>query len=242
MPQIQYESQLSGWLLQNPAAAQKMDCSSMTADWFSGDYWQQQNAVTGSAAGRGTTLFIQAQLPMVLRRYQRGGAIRHISTDSFVYTGLQQTRPFQELHLLAYMAERGLPVPLGIAGYVWRHGLTYRAALLTERIPGASDCHQCLSHNPIAATLWQKIGSTIKQMHNAQVYHHDLNIHNLMIDDQQGVWIIDFDKCAKRAGNRWKQANLDRLHRSLIKESLRMPQYFFQENDWQQLLSGYHLS
>ena len=38
--------------------------------------------------------------------------------------------------IIAALHERGLPVPTPVAGCVWRHGLTYQAGLLTERLMG----------------------------------------------------------------------------------------------------------
>ncbi len=75
-------------------------------------------------------------------------------------------------------------------------------------------------------------------MHNAQVNHTDLNIHNILIDDQQQVWIIDFDKCYQQSGEAWKQGNLDRLKRSFVKE-VGKRDISWQQGDWQPLLEGY---
>ena len=35
-------------------------------------------------------------------------------------------------------------------------------------------------------------------------------------------WLIDFDKCGQKSGDSWKQGNLERLHRSFVKEVGRM--------------------
>ncbi len=68
-------------------------------------------------------------------------------------------------------------------------------------------------------------------MHNAGVNHTDLNIHNILIDDQDKVWIIDFDKCYKQEHGEWKKHNLERLKRSFKKELLKR-QIFWQEADF----------
>ncbi|MFA0229768.1 lipopolysaccharide kinase InaA family protein, partial [Vibrio sp. 10N.261.45.A7] len=64
-----------------------------------------------------------------------------------------------------------------------------------------------------------------------QVNHTDLNIHNILIDENNTVWIIDFDKCYQQLGNSWKQGNLDRLKRSFIKE-LNKRQIKWDESEW----------
>lgn len=209
---------------------------------FSSEYWQEKQAITGQARGRGTTLFIKPDVPQqwVLRHYRRGGLPGKLFSDQFVYTGLPRTRPFMELNLLHTMREAGLRVPEPIAAQVIRRGLIYRADLLSVRIPDAQDMHHVLSLGPAGEAVWQAVGRQIRQMHDLNVYHHDLNIRNIMLDAQQQVWIIDFDRCYQRADGNWKPQNLARLHRSLVKESGRSPSFFWTEQDWAALKAGYH--
>ena len=65
----------------------------------------------------------------------------------------------------------------------------------------------------------EKIGQTIAKFHHHQIYHHDLNIHNIMLDIENEVWLIDFDKCGIRQGSNWKNSNMARLKRSFEKEN-----------------------
>jgi 3-deoxy-D-manno-octulosonic acid kinase len=76
-------------------------------------------------------------------------------------------------------------------------------------------------------------------MHLAQVNHTDLNIHNILLDKQSKVWIIDFDKCYQQTGDKWKEDNLKRLLRSFHKE-LKKRHIKWQIIDWQDLLNGYN--
>ncbi|MFC3095415.1 3-deoxy-D-manno-octulosonic acid kinase [Alteromonas sediminis] len=211
------------------------------AAWFNTDFWRENNAITGVAEGRGTTLFVEHQAQaMVLRHYCRGGMVRHLNHDIFFGFSTEHTRPFQELSLLRYMHSCHLPVPTGIAGLVSRVGCGYRADLVTARIPDATDIHQLISQAPISEEAWARVGQTIKKMHQAQVYHHDLNIKNIMLDNHEQVWLIDFDKCRKQEGNEWKQSNLNRLLRSLNKQKTKFPDYCFEPQNWQALVQGYH--
>ena len=75
-------------------------------------------------------------------------------------------------------------------------------------------------------------------MHQAQVNHTDLNIHNILLDKQGKVWLIDFDKCYVQAGESWKNSNLQRLLRSFNKE-LNKRQIKWREADWQCLANAY---
>ncbi|RND29619.1 3-deoxy-D-manno-octulosonic acid kinase, partial [Vibrio cholerae] len=74
----------------------------------------------------------------------------------------------------------------------------------------------------------------------AQVNHTDLNIHNILIDDEEKVWIIDFDKCDVQSGHSWKQGNLNRLKRSFDKEVVKRA-VKWSEFDWQPVVQGYQL-
>jgi 3-deoxy-D-manno-octulosonic acid kinase len=210
-------------------------------DWFNPEYWRSQKAIRATASGRGTTYFVQQDKhTLVLRHYRRGGMIRHVSEDSFLYSGIKNTRPWQELSLLNTMNQIGLAVPVGIAGFVERKGLTFKADIITLCIDDSQDIHTKLCQGPVHDDNWKAIGRVIRDLHNAQVYHHDLNIHNILQDASGKVWVIDFDKCKTQTGDGWKQDNLDRLKRSLDKEMTRENAYHFTEQNWQALLSSYH--
>lgn len=207
-------------------------------EWLQSDYWLARQQSTASS-GRGQAVLIDAPYPMVLRTYCRGGLIRHFSQQRFIYNGLTSTRPFRELSLLNKMHQAGLPVPRGIAGRVSRFGISYEATILMERIPNSQEVHTQLLSAPLSDLLWNKIGRIIRQLHDAQVYHHDLNIHNILIDQDEKFWLIDFDKCSEKSGENWKAQNLARLERSLQKEQTKHADYHFSVQNWQSLLSGY---
>ncbi|WP_218354370.1 3-deoxy-D-manno-octulosonic acid kinase [Alteromonas lipotrueiana] len=215
--------------------------SNANGSFFDEQYWRKKQAVVGQATGRGTTLFVQhaPDTCWVLRHYRRGGVIAKLIDDQFLYTGLAKTRPFQEMRLLNTMQAAGLKVPSPVAAQVTRRGMIYRADLITLKIDNAQDLHHVLTQQPATDLLWYDVGQAIRKMHNLGVYHHDLNIRNIMVDDNQTVWIIDFDRCYQRSGESWKAKNLDRLYRSLQKERARCPSFFWQQEDFEALLQGY---
>lgn len=207
---------------------------------FDPDWWHAQHAVTGQSAGRGITWFVrQGEKEGVLRHYYRGGLLGKWLHDRYVFTGLQRSRAIAELRLLMTMQAQGLPVPTPWAARIQRHGLFYRTDILLERIPQTQDLVNTLRTRPLAASEWQTIGRTLRQLHQANVDHTDLNSHNLLLDTDGKVWVIDFDKSRQRADGVWKQANLQRLLRSLRKELRLNPALHWQESDWQALLAGY---
>lgn len=214
--------------------------SGPSLDYFDPNYWQSENKITGKAQGRGTTYFIAHESQhWVLRHYRRGGLIGKLLTDEYVYGGLEKTRAFAEFTLLTRMRESGLPVPEPVAAHISRHGLFYRADLITALIPNSQDLHHTLCNEALDTAVWEEVGKTIARLHQAQVYHHDLNIHNIMQDNNGKIWVIDFDRCAIRNGDSWKQEMLDRLHRSLEKECGRCEVFHFSADNWQQLMQGY---
>ncbi|UPR52325.1 3-deoxy-D-manno-octulosonic acid kinase [Vibrio cyclitrophicus] len=186
---------------------------------FDAEYWQQQNKIIGSATGRGTTWFVELDtIQAALRHYRRGGLFGKLVEDSYLYFGDEKTRSYQEFELLKVLQKSGVKVPKPIAARVVKRGLTYKADLLSEKIPNAQDLVAILREKALPKEMYQKIGAEIRKMHDAKVNHTDLNIHNILIDEQNEVWIIDFDKCILDKGNLYNRVNLNRLHRSFLKE------------------------
>ncbi|HFC9448382.1 TPA: 3-deoxy-D-manno-octulosonic acid kinase [Vibrio cholerae] len=203
------------------------------------EFWQQNGKVLGSATGRGTTWFVQLQQTQgALRHYRRGGLFGKLVADSYGFTGWEKTRSYQEFMLLNHLRDAGVNVPRPIAARVQKHGLLYKADLLSEKVPNARDLVSILQESPISDELYRKIGREIRKMHDAQVNHTDLNIHNILIDDQDKVWIIDFDKCYVQSGDGWKESNLERLKRSFEKER-RKRAVHWSEDEFYDVLSAY---
>lgn len=212
----------------------------VSPDMFDATHWHRSGLVTGQATGRGTTLFIRHQdQDWVLRHYRRGGLIGKLLNDEYLYTGAANTRAFREFSLLHRMNQDGIAVPTPVAAYVRRRGLLYRADIITRTIPHSRDIHAMLCEGPLDEAMWTRIGLAIAHLHHHQVYHHDMNIRNIMADAHGKVWIIDFDRCYRRDGESWKQQTLNRLLRSLNKEQGREPDFHWQPADWQKLVAGY---
>ncbi|MDL2190890.1 3-deoxy-D-manno-octulosonic acid kinase [Cobetia sp. LC6] len=221
----------------------------MTPDWFMPSFWREHDAVTGEAPGRGASLFLDVcRLPAelqpanttatparrwALRPYRRGGLIAKLASQRYLYTGLERTRAFAELRLTERLYRQGLPVPEPVGACVWRHGLTYEAALITVLIPGArafADDLIALEAQRLPAgaelpdtllRLLDTAGHAIRTVHDAGLEHVDLNARNLLIDERGRVYVIDLDRCQLHAKTpwdaRWRESNLSRLGRSLAR-------------------------
>jgi len=224
------------------------------------NYWQNLDAITGTAQGRGTTWFIrytandkednneQQSQHWVLRHYYRGGLIGKLIKDSYLFNGIESSRAIREFSLLEQLQQWQLPAPKPVACRVTRHGLfglCYRADLLSTRIENAQDLVAVLSKENITDDLWRNIGFTIRRFHDHGIYHHDLNAHNILINQQQDIYLIDFDRGELRQtdndnASTWKQSNIARLQRSFLKELKQLPVFHFSEHHWQLLHSGYN--
>jgi 3-deoxy-D-manno-octulosonic acid kinase len=212
-------------------------------------YWQDKKAITGSAQGRGTTWFIEynslgskssEKQQWVLRHYYRGGLIGKIINDKYIFTGQENTRAACEYQLLNILQKLALPAPEPIAFCVIKQGLFYQADLLSSRIEHAQDLVAILSKEALAEEVWREIGKVIRRFHDAGIYHHDLNSHNILLDANKKVWLIDFDRGEQRKiSASWQQANMARLLRSFEKEQAKLPSFHWEKRHWQLLLEGY---
>ena len=113
--------------------------------------------------------------------------------------------------------------------------------MLSSRIENARDLVAVLTKKSITDDLWFAIGETIKMFHDQGIYHHDLNAHNILVDDNNKLWLIDFDQGEQRAiQQNWQQGNMQRLLRSFHKEQNKLATFHWLENNWQVLLEGYY--
>lgn len=176
---------------------------------------EQMGAEQVTVGGRQAAWYVTLQgHQAVLRHYRRGGLVARLSRDRYVWTGKDSTRSLAEFSLMRELCLLGLPIPKPLAAAAWRDGLTYRAAILVVRVPGARALAVC--DDPIA---WQQAGLAVAAMHAQGVWHADLNVHNILIDTANKAWLIDFDRGRRfsQLSEQKRQGNLERLHRSFRK-------------------------
>lgn len=208
---------------------------------FDPDYLQKQDMITGQAQGRGTTwFFTHGQHHLVLRHYRRGGFISNLSKDRYIWTGLNQTRAWQEWHLLAKLSQSGLPVPQPFAARIIHRGLFYTADIITVLIQDVITLANTLQQRKLGITGWENIGKCILQLHNSGLYHADLNAHNILLTSKNAAYVTDLDKGRiLPLRHQWQQNNLKRLHRSLRKLTADDKDFHFTEEDWSVLVASY---
>jgi 3-deoxy-D-manno-octulosonic acid kinase len=184
---------------------------------FSPAQWAERARPVGDG-GRGGAWFVDAPFGQcVLRLYLRGGMAAKLSRDQYLWRGANRTRSFAEFRLMRALRALKLPVPQPIAAFYMRDGMRYRAAILMERLEGV----RSLADRALVAgrgAPWEETGRLIARFHRAGLDHADLNAHNILFDANGHGWLIDFDRCVQRIpATRWREKNLKRLLRSLIK-------------------------
>lgn len=212
----------------------------LNATWFDPQHWQRRGEIEGSGRGRGSVHYVRADgRRFVLRHYRRGGLAASVSSDRYLWQGEAHTRPFAEWQLTYRLHRAGLPVPAPLAARYRRTGLVYTGDIITERLNTVGTLTECLATGALSILTWIGIGRCIRRFHDLGVCHADLNAHNLLLNEDAKVYMIDFDQCQLRRPGMWRDGNLVRLRRSLEKVTYSLPRERFGEADWYGLLDGY---
>lgn len=179
----------------------------------------------------------------LVRSYRHGGLLRRWSRDWFMGW---PPRPLAELLVAEQARRRGVPTPnvaAAVAAYAW--GPLYHGWLVTRELCGAEDLWRAVRSKdparPVTA-LMARVGKTVRFMHEAGVYHTDLNMRNLLVrGPAQEVFVIDFDKgrlFERPVPQTLRRRNVARLRRSIRK--LDPAHRHVSEEDWQGFLIAYH--
>jgi 3-deoxy-D-manno-octulosonic acid kinase len=216
-----------------------------SADDFELSTWKDKAGSQELTGGRGGSQKIQLQGHWyVLRQYLRGGMVARILDDRYAWSGLKHSRPYLEQLAIQHAIEHDLPVP-EIAAYRLIHtGLFYRAAIISRFVPNQGTLASYLFDRQLPEHKWSELGFLIKRMHDAGINHADLNANNILINNNLGFHLIDFDKAEiMPAYGDWAHGNIHRLLRSLKKiqmqrQMARRP-FRFQIENWRQLVCAY---
>ena len=213
-------------------------------EWFVPQFWRERGALRTQSGGRGGVSVIATPAgECVLRHYRRGGMVAALMGDRYLWRGADSTRCFAEFRLLAEIARLGLPGPAPVAARYARQGLYYRADLITRRIADAKTLADSLATGKLDAELARAVGALVARFHRAGIWHADLNAHNVLVAPA-ALHLIDFDRGRLRVpADPWRQANLARLHRSLVKlGAAAQGEAAFRATVWTPLLDAYEAS
>ena len=192
--------------------------------------------------GRGRVhAFKYKEYDLVLRHYYRGGHVSKFLNDAYFWKSLNKTRAMSELNLLSTMQKLHLPVPLPVASHINRVGVLYKADIVTQLIPSSQSISSKLMKDIIPVEVWHEIGLVIRQFHNHNINHADLNAHNILLDFKNRIYLVDFDKSKiEESPGGWCGQNIARLERSFTKLKESENKFNYTDNDFQFLLEGYN--
>ena len=207
---------------------------------FQSDFWKTDKEAQPQSMGRGTVYFVKIQdQPCVLRHYNRGGLVAKLTLDKYLWMGEHNTRSFKEWRLLNDMVTKRLPVPAPVAARYVRNGIYYKADIITREIPDIESLSDRLLGNSMTEQLWENIGECIAKFHNHGVFHMDLNVENIQIDQNNQVFLLDFDKGrVSEPLRRLSDSNLMRLKRSIAKVT-QLKQLAFPSSGWDKCITKY---
>jgi 3-deoxy-D-manno-octulosonic acid kinase len=176
------------------------------------------------AGNRGSAFRIRlSDAPEIFaRRARRGGLVRFVLKD--LYFG--NPRPFKELELTIAAERRGVAVAEPIGAMIeWAGPLLYRGFYLSRALDGMTlwEFVQTDDDATVRSHVLTIARAAIEKMHDAGLFHADLNLHNLMVtkaNESFAVVILDLDKSRLKDGplsRAMRRANWARLARSARK-------------------------
>lgn len=191
------------------------------ADWLLAPALEIPADAQPLAGGRGAAwrLTLPGGVRAVLRANRRGGFIRHFVARHYV--GLRP-RPFSELAVTVEARRRGVPAAEVLAARVDGR-LVYRSALVTREASGAVPVLTALAHaadESARTALATSAGEAVARLHEAGVFHADLNLGNILVTPDAETTLVDFDRARLSAAPldaAARRRNLQRLARSLRK-------------------------
>lgn len=158
--------------------------------------------------------------PVVVKQYARGGAVRHFNRKTYICIG--KTRSRAEFELLRYL--EGLHVRvLPPVAFAEKGRVFYQAWLVTREIPHALPLARLsLQDWPRTREAVKQVARDIRILIGHQVYHQDLHPGNVLVDPEDEIRIIDFDKAAIGRMNRRRLAvrYISRWNRAVAKYHL----------------------
>lgn len=180
---------------------------------------QKADAVLGGRAAI-SRLRLDSIGPVVVKQYTRGGIIRNF--NKYTYLKFLRYRCQSEYELLTFLDRLGVSVPKPVA-FAYQGGFFYHAWLIAAEIKNARTLIDISKENPdTTRTAMKELKRQVDILVENQILHVDLHPGNVILDDQNRLFIVDFDKALTTPRNRrkLKQKYIRRWQRALQKHKL----------------------
>jgi 3-deoxy-D-manno-octulosonic acid kinase len=153
------------------------------------------------------TLSFRDKRLLIIKEYFRGGWLRHLNKKYYLRLG--KTRSQLEFEALQLAREAGVNCPEPLA-FVFCGKLFYRNWLLLRKINNSQTLSEIAITDPKRAQeIMPKLVIELQKLIDAKILHVDLHPGNVLLDEQNSVYLIDFDK-ARRV--RLKEKILQKLY------------------------------
>lgn len=186
----------------------------------------------GALDGRVRPDFLHLPGPgaVVVKHYVRGGWMRFVSRRCYLRTARSRGRTeYEMLHLLGTL---GFDVPRPVA-WAERGSLWVHAWLIMEELPGVLTLARIARDDPERArALLSGVGEMVARLVDHRIHHVDFHPGNILVDSDDHLHPIDFDKAARvtcpapelaqRYERRWQRAVAKHRLPAWLGEELRL--------------------
>jgi 3-deoxy-D-manno-octulosonic acid kinase len=159
------------------------------------DLFQSPNTAGASILG-GRTAITHSQLggigSVVIKHFRRGGLIRYFIKRRYLKFG--KTRGQVEFESMHKLRQLGIRTPEPVA-YAYRGFPLYFAWLITREIEQSCTLAELSCHDlNRVSNIMNKVIEQIARLVECRFIHVDLHPGNILVDGDDNIYIIDFDK------------------------------------------------
>ncbi|MDD7473183.1 MAG: lipopolysaccharide kinase InaA family protein [Bdellovibrionota bacterium] len=160
-------------------------------------------------------------MKVVVKHYRRGGVLHFINKHYYLST-FTASRAKREFEFLELVKRKGVNAPTPIA-YAIKGGFVYRNWLATKEIENTFDLCFLKENDFIKIEKYTKeLARQIKILIKNKIFHVDLHPGNVIVDENENLYILDFDKARffKGSYNELRDKYILRWRRAVIKHNL----------------------